>query len=52
MDESKNKSISYLVLNGEIGFVNSRNKIFKTVSIERVMKKYFDEIEEMAVKVI
>ena len=35
-------------MNGKIGFLNYRNKIFKSVEIKKVVEKYYNQIEEMA----
>jgi len=47
-EKNKLKVAGYIVIEGKIGFLNYRNKIFKSVEIKKVMEKYYDQIEEMA----
>jgi len=49
IEKDKRKVTGYMVVDGEIGFMNYRNKIFKSVDIRRVMDKYGKEIEAMAI---
>ena len=52
VEKDKKKVTGYIISNGEIGFINYRNKIFKVVQIRDVVEKYYDQIEEMAKEII
>ena len=46
----KDKKIieGHLINNGEIQFTNYLNKVIRTVEVERVLERWREEIEEMA----
>jgi len=49
IEKDRKKVTGYMIVDGEIGFLNYRNKVFKSVSIQRIMERFGEEIEEMAV---
>lgn len=40
----------YLIQNGEIQFTNYLNKVIKTIKMRKILERFREEIEEMAIE--
>ena len=50
MTPNKKKIKGYLICHGEIQFVNYLNKVVKIVEIKKVLERWREEIEKMAIE--
>lgn len=48
--DKKMRTVGYIIVDGNVGFLNYRNKVFKSVPMNDIVERFKKEIEEMADK--